>query len=1459
MSYNGLADFTHPFKGDIPAGDSPTNGLVPAPLPGDGTKFLKGDGTWSSLSGSGFITSVTAPLVVTSGDLSINPATTSSEGVVQINDLYTNPPSHTDATTSFFVTQAIGAAITSGKSFRGGYDASVNLFPSANGSGPIGSIASGDFWVVIIGGTLGGVPVLPNDTVLALVNIPGQTSSNWTINAAGVFSVFGRFGNVIAVAGDYNISQITNGLSDILASAFIFVGNGLGIATGVAVSGDIGISNTGLTTLATVNSNVGAFGSSTAIPSFTVNAKGLITAASTNVVIAPAGTLTGTTLASNVVSSSLTSVGILTSGDTGATQVVDPTTTTSAALNLALSNILAASGGTGTVTSVSVVSANGFTGTVATPSTTPAITIATNVTGILYGDGTAIAAAIAANFPTLNQNTTGYAAGIAAGVANQILYQTAPNTTGFISTANNAVLATNGSGVPSLVTTLPAVNGSALTGLTGTLNSSVNSMTVAVNGGTISSAANIINSNALGLSGVTLTSTVNGVASTTVSVQPLISSPITNDLVFTDGTGKVIDSGLQVVTAIGLDNTTVPTSQAVVNAIAYAVTTSKSFRGGYDASTNLFPTIGGSGTAGAVEAGDYWVVTVGGTLGTTAVLYGANILALVNTPAQIASNWIINAAGVESVFGRTGNIIAVAGDYTIAQITNGLSNVLPSAKIFVGNGSGIATGVSMTGDVSITNTGVTSVVSLSNGGFYTQINQTLTANRIFKLPDSNTNSIVPLSSFTANKFLTYIDNNGIQNLDVPFLRGLGDVNLNKVPSTNEKLSYDGNNWINEKENILSGSSGINFYFSTPIILNKNSNNNIMLNTLNINPVTSSQEYSVSVINNNTVICCAFLYPNQLKKYSISSGYWGAKLFVSVDNISNSRVTTITTSTFIVISGQTITTTGTGTTRTANSTGSSFVNAVASSIITYASYLQTNQGLYQIIAKNSSSQVLISVPSLYPNETNVSCSVWNRLFQLDSDSITCVYPYFYIKEFGKIQPSFSVNPTDYIGIMTFATSNNITQLSLAYNGTNYNSFMTSPFDLLHNNLSGLDGGNSSTGYYHLSLPQYNFIPETALTQGSIAIWNSNLLTEDNENFFWDYSNKRLGIQVNQPLSPLHVYSVDGLNNPTSLLLQSTSGNNNNIIFTTDNTSTTVQKNKWEFGLRGSDGSPNNTMYAYCVTSNNTQGCDYAYVIDGTTGSFSIGTSTLDTNYSLLVNGPIKTLPNCLIGQPGNSRQANLGLTIEGTNTSTYSANQNATSANRFLTLSNRSSNNNTYVDLCFLTSDYSGSDASLDLKLVRSGTVGASNFIFTYGVNSVFTDLFKFGSNNSAYKTGGGSWTDISDERTKKNITPIKGALDKICQLNGVYFNWKNPNAHYNIESKVGGFIAQEVEKVFPNWIKEEEPSENEDKILIDDNKLKSLTLPFEYNALIVQCIKELRDEIFSLKEEIKKIKIEVYK
>ncbi len=54
-----------------------------------------------------------------------------------------------------------------------------------------------------------------------------------------------------------------------------------------------------------------------------------------------------------------------------------------------------APGGAGSVTTVSVASANGFTGTVATASSTPAVTIGTSLSGILKGNGTALSVATA--------------------------------------------------------------------------------------------------------------------------------------------------------------------------------------------------------------------------------------------------------------------------------------------------------------------------------------------------------------------------------------------------------------------------------------------------------------------------------------------------------------------------------------------------------------------------------------------------------------------------------------------------------------------------------------------------------------------------------------------------------------------------------------------------------------------------------------------------------------------------------------------------------------------------------------------------------------------------------------------------------------------------------------------------------------------------------------------------------
>lgn len=74
----------------------------------------------------------------------------------------------------------------------------------------------------------------------------------------------------------------------------LLVGNAGGTAyAAVSTSGDATVASTGAVTLATVNANVGSFGSATAAPAFTVNAKGLITAASTNTITPAVGSITG--------------------------------------------------------------------------------------------------------------------------------------------------------------------------------------------------------------------------------------------------------------------------------------------------------------------------------------------------------------------------------------------------------------------------------------------------------------------------------------------------------------------------------------------------------------------------------------------------------------------------------------------------------------------------------------------------------------------------------------------------------------------------------------------------------------------------------------------------------------------------------------------------------------------------------------------------------------------------------------------------------------------------------------------------------------------------------------------------------------------------------------------------------------------------------------------------------------
>ena len=94
----------------------------------------------------------------------------------------------------------------------------------------------------------------------------------------------------------------------------------------------------------------------------------------------------------------------------------------------------------------------------------------------------------------------------------------------------------------------------------------------------------------------------------------------------------------------------------------------------------------------------------------------------------------------------------------------------------------------------------------------------------------------------------------------------------------------------------------------------------------------------------------------------------------------------------------------------------------------------------------------------------------------------------------------------------------------------------------------------------------------------------------------------------------------------------------------------------------------------------------------------------------------------------------------------------------------------------------------------------------------------------------GDFNTTSDEKLKDDVKIIEGSLDKVIQINGVSFKWKD-----NGEECLG-VIAQNIEEVFPELVKEGE-----------DHKTVN------YNGLIgvlIEAVKELSDEVKELKERL---------
>jgi hypothetical protein len=120
-----------------------------------------------------------------------------------------------------------------------------------------------------------------------------------------------------------------------------------------------------------------------------------------------------------------------------------------------------------------------------------------------------------------------------------------------------------------------------------------------------------------------------------------------------------------------------------------------------------------------------------------------------------------------------------------------------------------------------------------------------------------------------------------------------------------------------------------------------------------------------------------------------------------------------------------------------------------------------------------------------------------------------------------------------------------------------------------------------------------------------------------------------------------------------------------------------------------------------------------------------------------------------------------------------------------------------------------------------------------------------------YKSGGGSWADSSDVRLKENIKTVENALDKITKIRGVTFDWKDEFVG-DREKSSGGFIAQEVEEIFPEFV-QERGANNEEKELINSDTIKTIYLPFTFYAYMVEAIKELSKQNEELSNRLNKL------
>jgi hypothetical protein len=95
----------------------------------------------------------------------------------------------------------------------------------------------------------------------------------------------------------------------------------------------------------------------------------------------------------------------------------------------------------------------------------------------------------------------------------------------------------------------------------------------------------------------------------------------------------------------------------------------------------------------------------------------------------------------------------------------------------------------------------------------------------------------------------------------------------------------------------------------------------------------------------------------------------------------------------------------------------------------------------------------------------------------------------------------------------------------------------------------------------------------------------------------------------------------------------------------------------------------------------------------------------------------------------------------------------------------------------------------------------------------------------------------SDKKLKTNISPIKNALNKVLQLNGVEFDFISGNDTGYLGVHQIGLIAQDVSKVIPE--------------IVAKNNDGTLGLSYQHLvALLIEAMKEQQEQINDLKRRI---------